>query len=147
MLIIVAALAVFYLGFVYQIPVYHINTESQIPQALLLNPVFAAAATNTTGDVSLSLQNFNYTSPDGSTKLSASSANVEITMTPVGQSSRLDMTVQLSGVDVKSPSFTGAFSSLKLTGFVVVDPHTNKLVVSLVASTSVAAIIQALLGV
>ncbi len=146
-MIIAAALAVFYLSFVYQIPVDHVDAESQIPQGLLTNPVFAAVAANTTGDVSLSLQNFNYTSPDGSTKLSASSANVQITITPTGQSSRVDMTVQLSGANVKSPSFTGAFSSLKLTGYVVVDPQTNKLIVSVVASTSVAGILEAVLGV
>jgi hypothetical protein len=34
-----------------------------------------------------------------------------------------------------------------LTGYVVVDPQTNQLVTSLVATTSVAGILQAVLGV
>src|ERR1035437_9748311 len=101
--IIAAAIAIFYLGFVYQIPVDHVDEQTQIPQGLLANPVFADVATNTTGDISRSLQNFNYTSPDGSTKLSASAANIDITMTPVGQSARLNMTVQLTAADIKSP--------------------------------------------
>ena len=142
------AILLTFLGFTVQIPVDHINARTQIPANLMANPVFAAVAANTTGDVSLSLQNFNYSSPDGSTKLAASSASVEITMSPAAQgSTHLDMTVNLNGVNIKSPTFTGAFSTLKLTGFVIVDPKTNQLVVSLVASTSVAGILQAVLGV
>jgi len=78
----------------------------------------------------------------------ATSADVTITMTPVNQgSTNLNLTLNLSGVYIKSPSFTGTFSTLKLTGYVVVDPQTNQLVVSLVATTSVAGILQAVLGV
>jgi hypothetical protein len=62
-------------------------------------------------------------------------------------SSKLGLTVNLSGVDIKSPTFTGAFPTLKLTGFVIVNPKTDQLVLSLVASTSVASILQAILGV
>jgi len=141
-------LAIFYLGFVYQIPVDHINTKSEIPKGLLVNPVFAAVTTNSTGNVGLTLQDFNYTSPYGMTQLKASSGSIQITMTPAPQNqTNLNMTINLTGVDIKSPSYTGAFSSLKLTGFVVVDPKTNHLVVSLVASTSVASILQSVLGV
>ncbi|HUK75481.1 MAG TPA: hypothetical protein VLU99_06775, partial [Nitrososphaerales archaeon] len=146
--VVVAAVAIFYLSFMYQIPVDHINTRSQIPQGLYANPVFAAVATNTTGDVSLSLSNFNYTSPDGTTQLKASSGSIQITITPAGQNeTNLNMTLNLNGVNIKSPSYTGSFSSLKLTGYVVVNPQTNQLVVSLVASTSVASIVQSVLGV
>ena len=141
-------MAIFYLGFVYQIPVDHINTKSEIPKGLLVNPVFAAVTTNSTGNVGLTLQDFNYTSPYGMTQLKASSGSIQITMTPAPQNqTNLNMTINLTGVDIKSPSYTGAFSSLKLTGFVVVDPKTNHLVVSLVASTSVASILQSVLGV
>ncbi|HUK74499.1 MAG TPA: hypothetical protein VLU99_01810, partial [Nitrososphaerales archaeon] len=98
--------------------------------------------------IGLSLQDFNYSSPDGTTKLNASSGSIQITMNPAPQGDTdLNLTLNLSGVNIKSPSFTGSFSSLKLSGFVDVDPQTNQLVVSLVASTSVAGILQAVLGV
>jgi len=146
--IVVAAIAIFYLGFIYQIPVDHINTKGEIPTGFYANPVFAAVATNTTGNVALTLQNFNYSSPDGTTQLKASSGSIQITMTPSGQNeTNLNLTLNLNGVNIKSPSYTGAFSSLKLTGYVVVNPETNQLVVSLVASTSVASILQSVLGV
>ncbi len=142
------AIILIFLGFTYQIPVDHINERTSMPAGLMANPVFAAVATNTTGNIGLTLQNFNYSSPDGTTKLSATSADVTITMSPVNQgSTNLNLTLNLSGVNIKSPSFTGTFSSLKLTGFVIVDPQTNQLVLSLVASTSVAGILQAVLGV
>ena len=144
---VVAILSIF-LGFTVQVPVDHINERTQIPAGLMANPVFAAVATNTTGNIGLSLQNFNYSSPDGTTKLAATSGSIQVTMTPAAQGTTdLNMTVTLSGVNIKSPTFTGAFSSLKLTGSVIVDPQTNQLVVSLVASTSVAGILQAVLGV
>jgi hypothetical protein len=144
----VVAILLLTLGFTWQVPVDHINEQTPIPAGLMANPVFAAVATNTTGDVQLSLSDFNYSSPDGTTKLAASSGSLEVTMTPAAQgSTTLDLTINLNGVNVQSPTFTGAFSSLKLTGSVVVDPQTNQLVVSLVASTSVAGILQAVLGV
>ena len=144
----VVAILLISLGFTWQVPVDHIHERTAISPGLMANPVFAAVATNTTGDIGLSLQNFNYTSPDGTTKLAATSADVTITMTPVNQgSTNLNLTLNLSGVNIKSPSFTGTFSTLKLTGYVVVDSQTNQLVVSLVATTSVAGILQAVLGV
>jgi len=144
----VVAILLLFLGFTWQVPVDHINERTQLTPGLMANPVFAAVATNTTGNIGLSLQNFNYSSPDGTTKLQATSAAVTINMSPVnGGSTNLNMTLNLSGVNIKSPSFTGTFSSLKLTGFVVVDPQTNQLVLSLVATTSVAGILQAVLGV
>lgn len=148
--LVVAVLAIFliFLGFTWQVPVDHINERTAMPVGLMANPVFAAVATNTTGNIGLTLQNFNYSSPDGTTKLSATSADVTIIMSPASQgSTNLNLTLNLSGVNVKSPSFTGTFSSLKLTGFVIVDPQTNQLVLSLVATTSVAGILQAVLGV
>jgi hypothetical protein len=144
----VVAILLIFLGFTWQIPVDHFDEKTAIPAGLMANPVFAAVATNTTGNVALTLQNFNYTSPDGSTKLAATSADVTIIMTPASQgSTNLNLTLNLAGVNIKSPSFTGTFSTLKLTGFVVVDPQTNQLVLSLVATTSVAGILQAVLGV
>ena len=114
----------------------------------MANPVFAAVSTNSTGNVGLSLSNFNYTSPDGSTKIDANLASIQINMSPAsGGDTDLNLTANLSGVHVVSPSFTAAFSSLKLTGSVDVDPQTNQLVVALVATTSVAGILQAVLGV
>ena len=76
----------------------------------------------------------------------ASSASAHIKITPEGADSGVDLDLQLTGVGIKSPSFTGSFSSLRLTGYVRVDPATNKLIVSLVASTSVVDIIRSLLG-
>ena len=128
--IVVASLAIFYMGFIYQIPVDHINTKGQIPAGFYANPVYAAVAENTTGNIGLALQDFNYTSPDGTTQLKASSGSIQITMTPAPQNeTNLNLTVTLNGVNIKSPSYTGAFSSLKLTGYVVVNPQTNQLVV------------------
>jgi len=144
----VVALFLITLGFTWQVPVDHIDERTPIPAGLMANPVFAAVATNTTGNIGLSLQDFNYSSPDGTTKLNASSGSIQITMNPAPQGDTdLNLTLNLSGVNIKSPSFTGSFSSLKLSGFVDVDPQTNQLVVSLVASTSVAGILQAVLGV
>jgi hypothetical protein len=144
----VVAILLVFLGFTWQIPVDHINTRSEIPQGLMANPVFAAVTTNTTGSIALTLQKFNYTSPDGSTVLDASSANIQVVMSPASQgNTALNMTVNMSGVNIKSPTFTGAFSTLKLTGLVIVDPQTNQLVIAMVASTSVAGILQAILGV
>ena len=144
----VVAILLIFMGFTWQVPVDHINERTAIPAGLMTNPVFAAVATNTTGNIGLTLQNFNYTSPDGSTKLAATSADATVTMSPTSNgSTNLNLTLSLSGASIKSPSFTGTFSSLKLTGFVVVDPRTNQLVISLVATTSVAGILQALLGV
>lgn len=146
--VVVAAIAIFYLSFIYQVPVDHIDTKGQIPAGFYANPVFAQVATNTSGNVALTLQNFNYSSPDGTTQLKASSGSIQVTMTPAGQNQTdVNLTLNLSGVSIKSSSYTGAFSSLKLTGSVVVNPQTNQLVVSLVASTSVASILQSVLGV
>lgn len=146
--VVVAALAIFYLSFIYQVPVDHIDTKGEIPAGFYANPVFAAVGTNTTGNVALTLQGFNYTSPDGTTQLKASSGSIQITMTPAAQNQTdLSLTLSLNGVNINSPSYTGAFSSLKLTGYVVVNPQTNQLVVSLVASTSVASILQSVIGV
>ncbi len=148
MAVAVVAILLIFLGFTWQVPVDHINERTAIPAGLMTNPVFAAVATNTTGNIGLTLQNFNYSSPDGSTKLNATSGSIQITMNPAAQGSTdLNMTLNLTGVNIKSPSFTGAFSSLKLSGYVIVDPQTNQLVISLVASTSVAGILQAVLGV
>ena len=146
--VVVAAILILYLGFIYQVPVDHINTKGNIPQGLYANPVFAAVATNTTGNIDLSISNFNYTSPDGTTQLKASSGNIQIELAPAGENqTNLNMTLNLSGVNIKSPSYTGAFSSLKLSGYVVVNPNTNQLVISLVASTSVASILQSVIGI
>jgi hypothetical protein len=144
----VVAILLLTLGFTWQVPVDHINERTAIPASLMANPVFAAVSTNTTGNIGLTLQDFNYASPDGTTVLNATSGNIQITMNPAsGGNTDLNVTLNLTGVNIKSPSFTGSFSSLKLTGFVIVDPQTNQLVVSLVASTSVAGILQAVLGV
>ncbi len=132
------------------IPVQTFNLDTQIPRTGILGPlnqILAVAAPNSTGDVSLSVQDFKYNSPDNTTKLSASTANIDVKITPQGQDSRLDLNVQLSGVTIKSPSFTGSFSSLKLTGYVLVDPQTNKLIVSLVASTTIADILRGVIGI
>jgi hypothetical protein len=115
------------------------------------NPLYSIAdsaiATNATGDVSFSVQNFNYSSSDGTTKVSASSASMQITMTPAAKNmTRVNLSIQLSGVNIVSPSFTGKIGSADLSGFVLVNPATNQLVVSLVGTTSIAAIIQATLG-
>lgn len=107
----------------------------------------SAIATNASGDISFSVQNFNYTSSDGTTKVSATSASMQITMSPAAQNmTRLNLNIQLTGVSVISPSFNGKVGSANLNGFVIVNPATNQLIVSLVGTTSIAAIIQATLG-
>jgi hypothetical protein len=135
------------------ITVYKTNYSTNIPPAMSnrSNPLYSIAdsaiATNSTGDVSFSVQNFNYTSSDGTTKVSASSASIQITMTPIAQNdTKLDLNIQLSGLSIVSPSFTGKIGSADLSGFVLVNPATNQLVVSLVGTTSIAAIIQGIVG-
>lgn len=148
--LVAAILVVTYSILTWPIPVQTFNMETQIPRTGILSPlnqVLAVAAPNSTGDVSLSVQDFKYDSPDNTTKLSASTANIDVKITPQGQDSRLDLNVQLSGVTIKSPSFTGSFSSVKLTGYVLVDPQANKLIVSLVASTTIADILRGVIGI
>ncbi len=148
--LIAAILVVAYAILTWPITVQTFNVEAQIPHTGILSPlnqVLAVAAPNSTGDVSLSVQDFKYDSPDNTTKLSASTANIDVKITPQGQESRLDLNVQLNGVTIKSPSFTGSFSSVKLSGYVLVDPQTNKLIVSLVASTTIADILRGVIGI
>ena len=148
--LVVGVVLLVYIAVTWPIPVQTFNVETQIPRSGILSPlnqVLAVAASNTTGDVSLSVQDFKYNSPDNTTKLSASSGNIEVTITPQGQESRLNLNIQLNGVTIKSPSFTGSFSSVKLTGYVLVDPQTNKMIVSLVASTTIADILRGVIGV
>lgn len=148
--LIIGVIFVTYLAATWPIPVQTINVETQIPRNGILGPfneVLAVAASNSTGDVSLSVQDFKYNSPDNTTKLSASSGDIGVTITPQGQESRLSLNIQLNGVTIKSPSFTGSFSSVKLTGYVLVDPQTNKMIVSLVASTTIADILRGVIGV
>ena len=145
-LIIVALLILFW-----PITVYKTNFQTSLPKTssnnLLYSIADSAATTNTTGDISFNIQNFNYTSTDGTTRVSATSASMQITMNPAARNmTRLNLNIQLSGVSVVSPSFTGKVGSANLNGFILVNPATNQLVVSLVGTTSIAAIIQATLG-
>jgi hypothetical protein len=144
----VVAIILLLLGLTWQIPIDHVNERSQIPNGFLANPVFAAVTTtNATGDIDITLQSFNFTTPGGSMKLSASSATMKIVLLP-GPPGETDMnlTVNLSQVNMVSSTFTGSFTSLQMDGFVDVNPQTNQLVISLTASTSVISILQAVLG-
>lgn len=135
---------------VWRIQISKVDTQSDISPFLASNPTlsaFAQSLNNTNGNISLTVQDFNYTSPDNLTKLAATSATIQVTLTPQGQNSRVDLDVEFNGVNVVSPSFTGRFSSAKLTGYVLVDPTTNKMIVSIVASTSVLDIIRGVLGI
>lgn len=131
------------------IQVQKIQAETPLTKSFYQAPIIGLliqSTTNSTGNVNLSLQNFAYSTPDNSTQVSGTSATLQATITPEGANARVDLNVQLNGVHVKSPSFTGSLSSLTLSGFLIVDPTTNKLVVSLVASTSAFDIIRAFLG-
>ena len=131
------------------IQISKVDTQIKVPSNLTSNPIYkvlAQAVSNSTGNISLTLQGFNYTTPDASTRFSASSAQISIVLTPQGQDARVDLDILFDGVNVVSPSFTGRFNSAKMTGFIVVDPSTNKMIVSLVTSTSVLDIIRAVIG-
>jgi hypothetical protein len=143
----IVAIILLLLGLTWQIPIDHVNERTQIPSGFLANPVFAAVATNATGNIDLTLQSFNFTTPNGSMKLSASSAIMKIVLLP-GPPGETDMnlTVNLTHVNMVSSTFTGSFTSLQMDGFVDVNPQTNQLVISLTASTSVISILQAVLG-
>ena len=133
----------------WRVQISRIETQTDL-SPYLTSPTlsaFAQALNNTNGNVSLNVQDFNYTSPDNLTRLAASSATLQVTLTPQGQNSRVDLNVQFNGVNVASPSFTGRFSSATMTGFVVVDPQTNKMIVSIVTSTSVLDILRGVLGI
>jgi hypothetical protein len=137
-------------GIVYPIQVSKVNLQTMIPQNLANNPafkVFAQSLTNTSGDLSLTLQDFNFTSTELSTKVAGSSAILDVVITPQGQNARMDLNIQLNSVNVVSPSYTGRLSSLKMTGYVVVDPTTNKMILSIVSSTSVLDIIRGIFGI
>ncbi len=123
--------------------------ESSLPENLFQTPVIgllAPVAANSTGNIDLALQAFAFSSSDNTTQVSGTSGTLQATITPQGSNSRIDLNLQLNGVHLKSPSFTGSFSSLTLTGYVIVDPTTNKLIISLTASTSTLDIIRAFLG-
>ena len=135
------------------ITVYKTEYSSSIPVSMTNSddPFYSVAAsaisTNATGNVAFTVQNFNYTSSDGTTKVSATSASISITMNPESQNiTKLSLNIQLSGLNIVSPSFTGKIGSASLSGYVMVNPATNQLVVSLVGTTNVASIIQAVLG-
>ena len=148
MLLVLVVLVSF--GVTWPIQVSKINTQMNIPRALASNPTFTVLAqslTNTTGDVQLTLQDFNFTSSELSTRLSGSSAVIDVTITPEGENARINLNVQLNGVKASSPSFSGRLSSVKMNGYVVVDPKTNKMVISIVTSTSVLDIIRGVLGI
>lgn len=151
MLITVGAVVGLYVGLnLWQVPVGHINGQYQLSQSAFAGPLESVLAINSStgqGNMAVSLNDFKYSSPDNSTFISASSASAQITLTPEGNESRVDLNVQFSGVYVKSPSFTGSFGSASLSGYVLVNPKTNTLVVSLVESTSAADIIKSILGV
>jgi hypothetical protein len=144
----VIAIILLLLGLTWQVPIDHVNERTQIPSGFLANPVFAAVtAANATGNIDLTIQSFNFTSPDGSMKLMASSATIQITLLPAPQGETdMNLTVNLSHVNMVSSTFTGSFTSLQMDGFVDVDPQTNQLVIALTASTSVISILQAILG-
>ena len=148
MLLIVVILVSY--GVVYPIQVSKVNLQSEIPQDLADKPMFrvlAQSLTNTTGDLSLTLQDFNFTSTELSTKIAGSSAILDVVIIPQGQNARMDLNIQLNSVNVASPSYTGRLASLKMTGYVVVDPTTNKMVLSIVSSTSILDILRGILGI
>src|SRR5580693_4824458 len=104
-----------FLKLTWQIPIDHVNERTQIPSGFLANPVFAAVATNAAGNIELTLQSFNFTTPNGSMKLSASSAIMKIVLLP-GPPGVTDMnlTVNLTHVNMVSSTFTGSFTSLQM---------------------------------
>lgn len=131
------------------VTVQRIDLESPMPSNFYQTPFFgplAIMATNSTGNVDLTLQSFNFSSLDNTTQISGTSGTLQATITPEGSNSRVDINIQLNGVHIKSSTFTGSFASLTMTGFVIVDPQTNKLVISLVASTSTLDVLRAFLG-
>ena len=140
------ALVVGYFGLTWPISVQTLNLKMNSPQ-ILESGFLHTFAEGGIGDISMTIQEFNYTTPDGTTKVSATSGTIEVTITPQGQQSRLDLNVQLTGVHITSPQFSGSFSTAKMTGYVLVDPATNQLVISIVAQTNVVSIIRGLLGV
>jgi hypothetical protein len=132
-----------------KVDIYRINMTTDI-SSMMQNPTIAAFAQvvgNSTGNVMLSLQNFNYTTSDNATKVSATTATISVVLTPQGAQDRMDLDVKFSGVSMATSTFTGKFDSVQLTGFVVVDPAANKIVTSLVASTSVLDIMRGILGI
>ena len=138
------------IGSLWPIQISRVNMQTEIPQDFAKSSMYRAFAqtlTNSSGDFSLSVQNFNYSTPDGKTKLSASSASIAIVITPQGQNSRVDLNIQFSDVYVVSPDFTGAFSSAKMSGFVKVDPETNKMIVSMVTSTTILDMVKGIIGI
>jgi hypothetical protein len=144
----VVAVILLLLGLTWQVPIDHVNERAQIPKGFLANPVFAAVTnTNATGNIDLTIQSFNFTTPDGSMKLMASAATIKIVLLPgpPGET-EMNLTVTLNHVNMVSSTFTGSFTSLQMDGFVDVNPQTNQLVIALTASTSVISILQAVLG-
>ncbi len=142
-------LIISYFVVTWPIQVQKIQMESSLPQNYTQTPVIgllAPVAPNSTGNVDLTLQTFTFNSSDNTTQVSGTSGTLQATITPEGSNSRIDLNLQLNGVHFKSPSFTGSFSSLTLSGYVIVDPTTNKLIISLTASTSTLNIIRAFLG-
>ena len=138
-----------YFALTWPIEVEKIQMDTSLPKGFYQAPVIGAlalAAVNSTGNVNLSLQNFTYSSQDNKTQISGSSATMQAVITPEGAVARVDLNLHMSGVHLKSADFTGSFSSLTLTGYLLVNPTTNKLVVSLTASTSAIDIIRAFLG-
>ena len=141
-------LVVGYVGLTYPIPVQTINLKVKgAMNSGFLYSFVTGTVPNSTGNISMTIQEFNYTTPDGETKISGTSGTMEVTITPQGQNSRIDLNFQLNGVHVTSPQFSGSFSSAKLTGNVLVDPQTNELVISIVAQTNLVSIIRGFLGV
>lgn len=120
-----------------------------LPKDLTSNIIYKVAAlslTNTTGDILMNLTEFKFNSTVLSTNISGSSAILDVTINPEGEMSRVDLNIQLNGVTAVSPSFSGQLSSVKMNGYVIVDPKTNKLILSMVTSTSVLDIIRGILG-
>lgn len=151
--IVVTVLVLLLVVLFWPITVYKTEYSSTIPVRMedSSNPFISVAAsaisTNATGNVAFTVQNFNYTSSDGTTKVSATSASISITMNPQSANvTKLSLNIQLSGLNIVSPSFTGKIGSATLSGYVLVNPATNQLVVSLVGSTNVASVLQGVLG-
>jgi hypothetical protein len=137
-------------GSAWPIQVSKVDLQMEVPHDLAVNPAymaFATGLTNTTGDISLTIQDFNFTSTELSTRIAASSAIIDVTIKPQGQNSRVDLNIQFNDLKAVSPSLTGRLSSAKMTGYVVVDPKTNKMILSIVTSTSVLDIIRGVLGI